>query len=1035
MTPWGWVADPGGGSGGTDPLSGFIYGGSDPYGTNPDYQPGQLPPLDPSGNPIWINLPPPVGTIDIGGGTGRIPSVGTGGTAPNTGIGSTGTTPHGPYPAKPGGGGGLIHWLAGLSNVPGLGPIPSGVGAGAQASVGGASAGSAALTGLEQFATSLLGKLGKGGGGGGQQGDTTSKGDAAKGGPGPVPVLAPPPQMSTIPPYIPAPTPTRPVQPGGSFDVGGTTTAPGFYQMDPNETVRTPEQEQQLQQMLAANFGGITGQSIQQASGGGLGGRAAGQGQMLEDISAQQAGPPSATGGGLIFQGGGGQIPQTPQLPQFGDPGSFPRIPGVPETGITPEQAMGPGRNPLVIPRAPYQSAFMDRGARTGYMVHNLLSDVSMGAQRFRQYEWDKKMQQAQAAAMGQIQQRMKAQQRQPGQIAGQQAPQQPDEVAQAIQKAMGETTDPKERAKLQKMLEARGKAREKEDSQWAKIFMKSQDPTTPEYAGVQRAYGMMRAMGEQSLQDELLKSRAQAAIWNAQSQYLYAAEAAQKAQSTAEIMKNMAPDIGILTGKTPPTPSAPGTLPGAGVAPGAAPGAPAGKAAVPIPKEAGGEPTKPAATAQPQPGQPITSPLQFLMQQAPLKPAQKAEYMAAIYEAAQTQTMKPIYTATAKIAGEQEKELKINYRDSPVVYDRNSPTKYSIWFVNDEGQPILDEKGQMRMQPVWPPARSEMMQIRQEKMQAADGHLYLVPATSLRNIPVGPDGKVDRTVPPTTHVPQGSVPVPQSAGGGFSAPTAPTPTPKPAGGTTPATTPPTTATALHGPHVAWASPTSVPSGFPHGTIDLGLAKIPDLSVGTLPRGGQMAGTLTQLRLAGVPEGSISKLPGNQLNIIASARSILDPLDPTAPPPYQAEPGYVPTGGLLAQADYVLRQFRPGELTWLNSRWEDWLANEVGAGADPRFIALHTLLNGLLGTAIMQSHVGARGGEHMMTHFEAMAHAGTMDQDTLRQAIATERQYTEGRALRPKIQVRVGNRTAWVPADRLEGFMNTYQKQGAQVVQ
>lgn len=505
-----------------------------------------------------------------------------------------------------------------------------------------------------------------------------------------------------------------------------------------------------------------------------------------------------------------------------------------------------------------------------------------------------------------------------------------------------------------------------------------------------------------------------------------------------------MAPDIGILTGKTPPTPSAPGTPSGAGAAPGAAPGAPAGKAAVPIPKEAGGEPTKPAAAAQPQPGQPITSPLQYLMQQAPLKPAQKAEYMAAIYEAAQTQTMKPIYTATAKIAGEQEKELKINYRDSPVVYDRNSPTKYSIWFVNDEGQPILDEKGQMRMQPVWPPARSEMMQIRQEKMQAADGHLYLVPATSMRNIPVGPDGRVDRTVPPTTHVPQGSVPVPQSAGGGFSAPTAPTatPTPKPAGGTTPATTPattpPTTATtgtALKGPHATWASPMSIPSGFPHGTIDLGLAKIPDLSVGTLPRGGQAAGTLAQLRLAGIPEGSVSKLPAQQLNIIASARSILDPLDPDAPPPYLAEPGYVPTGGLLAQADYVLRQFKPGELGWLNSRWEDWLANDVGAGADPRYIALHTLLNGLLGTAIMQSHVGARGGENMMKHFEDLAHVGRMDQDTLREALRTERAYTEGRALRPIIHVRVGNRMARVPVDRLEGFLNTYKAQGAQVVQ
>lgn len=49
----------------------------------------------------------------------------------------------------------------------------------------------------------------------------------------------------------------------------------------------------------------------------------------------------------------------------------------------------------------------------------------------------------------------------------------------------------------------------------------------------------------------------------------------------------------------------------------------------------------------------------------------------------------------------------------------------------------------------------------------------------------------------------------------------------------------------------------------------------------------------------------------------------------------------------------------------------------------------------------MQPHVGARGGEALMEHFEDIANAGKMSKDTLGAALGAEQQYVEEKAMRP----------------------------------
>jgi hypothetical protein len=178
----------------------------------------------------------------------------------------------------------------------------------------------------------------------------------------------------------------------------------------------------------------------------------------------------------------------------------------------------------------------------------------------------------------------------------------------------------------------------------------------------------------------------------------------------------------------------------------------------------------------------------------------------------------------------------------------------------------------------------------------------------------------------------------------------------------------------------------ATPSGFPKGGASSGSPRIvakgktPAMVTGTGPDGRQIAGTPDELRAAGAT--GVTKLEAGDASKVSIARQMTGP------------------GGLFDLAEKDLARFKPGELEALAPRWNEFLAGKVGT-ADPRFIALRTHVNGLLGTALMQAHVGSKGGEAMMEHFEDIANTGKMSADTLRAALGAEKQYVEEKAMRP----------------------------------
>ena len=158
-------------------------------------------------------------------------------------------------------------------------------------------------------------------------------------------------------------------------------------------------------------------------------------------------------------------------------------------------------------------------------------------------------------------------------------------------------------------------------------------------------------------------------------------------------------------------------------------------------------------------------------------------------------------------------------------------------------------------------------------------------------------------------------------------------------------------------------------------------AKIPSMATGSLSDGRQIAGTPSELKAAGAT--GITKLEGSDASKVSIARQL------TAP------------GGLFPLVEQDIAQFNPDELTALGGRWNEFLTGKLGTG-DPRYAALRTHLT-LLSTALMQAHVGSRGGEHMMDHFADLANAGKMNGDILASAIGAERQYVQEKAMRPPI--------------------------------
>lgn len=72
-------------------------------------------------------------------------------------------------------------------------------------------------------------------------------------------------------------------------------------------------------------------------------------------------------------------------------------------------------------------------------------------------------------------------------------------------------------------------------------------------------------------------------------------------------------------------------------------------------------------------------------------------------------------------------------------------------------------------------------------------------------------------------------------------------------------------------------------------------------------------------------------------------------------------------------------------------RWNKYMVGELGA-KDPEWSHFRTNLK-LLSTLLMRMHVGARGGEGMMRHFESILGQGQQDPDNLRSSLSAIRDY------------------------------------------
>jgi len=158
------------------------------------------------------------------------------------------------------------------------------------------------------------------------------------------------------------------------------------------------------------------------------------------------------------------------------------------------------------------------------------------------------------------------------------------------------------------------------------------------------------------------------------------------------------------------------------------------------------------------------------------------------------------------------------------------------------------------------------------------------------------------------------------------------------------------------------------------------------MMVGTMPNGVQVAGTPQELKGAGVT--NFTKAGQTMSTQIQQARNLVAP------------------GGLFDAVEKDLSAFTPEELNGIGNRWQEfrlgsWIPQLfTGKGADPRYVKLRTDLNGLDSTAVMQVHVGQRGGQYMGEHFEDLANAKKFTFDNLKTAVGQERQYIEHRAMK-----------------------------------
>ena len=99
--------------------------------------------------------------------------------------------------------------------------------------------------------------------------------------------------------------------------------------------------------------------------------------------------------------------------------------------------------------------------------------------------------------------------------------------------------------------------------------------------------------------------------------------------------------------------------------------------------------------------------------------------------------------------------------------------------------------------------------------------------------------------------------------------------------------------------------------------------------------------------------------------------------------------------GLLDHVDTIKQEIAnlgaQGKLGPLNGRFNEFMAGKIGNG-DPDYVSLRTSL-GLFQTALMKAHVGSRGSEMMMHHFQNLIDAGKMSPESLDAAMGSITQY------------------------------------------
>lgn len=156
--------------------------------------------------------------------------------------------------------------------------------------------------------------------------------------------------------------------------------------------------------------------------------------------------------------------------------------------------------------------------------------------------------------------------------------------------------------------------------------------------------------------------------------------------------------------------------------------------------------------------------------------------------------------------------------------------------------------------------------------------------------------------------------------------------------------------------------------------------KAEDMVFGTTADGRQVAGSKEEMAQAGVQNAV--KLPGTEAQKVVVARQLIGPRK-----------------GLFDLVNKDIDNLaKQGKLGVAASRWGDFMAGKVGS--EPDFAPLRTHM-GLLSTALMQAHVGARGSKDMLQHFKDLANYSISDEKTLRNAIQAEWEYVNQKAMLP----------------------------------